>query len=138
MNTTKEQPGTQAPKTHTVTFPADEKQVSHARKVVHETLSNWGLACHSYNARLITSELVTNAIRHTDTETIHLWVVLLAHDIEIRVWDSSPKLPGRQAPTFAAEDGRGLFVVALYATGGWGSDNAEDGSGKVTWARIAL
>ncbi|MBO2454377.1 ATP-binding protein [Actinomadura barringtoniae] len=92
---------------------------------------SWGIE-NDYFARLVISELVTNAWRHGKGEI----VVRVAHDgcgPLIQVRDDSPELPEARHEDHSAEDGRGLITVADLTTE-WGVRPCED-SGKIVWAR---
>lgn len=115
----------------------------HARQMAWE----WGLGALAETAELLTSELVTNAVRATAGRDRLLPVRLhLSSDKErmlIEVWDADPRPPvptrvGEDGtPALADEGGRGLFLVAAlsrqwnwYASRQWG--------GKVVWCEVLL
>jgi signal transduction histidine kinase len=86
------------------------------------------------DARLIVSELVTNAIQAHPTE-IRLRVSYNAEYVRITVSDTASGTPAQQHPTATSEHGRGLRIVDQLAKR-WGT--AELAEGKQVWAEIAL
>ena len=101
-------------------------------------------------AELLTSELVTNAVRATgitephpsysaayaDVKLIGIRLLQFEHSIVIEVWDTSPELPVLRTAGPDAEHGRGLQLVdALSAR--WGHYYARIG-GKVIWCELGL
>ncbi|WP_165965994.1 ATP-binding protein [Actinomadura sp. 7K534] len=108
-----------------------EAAVRAARDTVRAALEGWDRQDVHGDLELITSELVTNAIRHANTVTL---VLYLPDDktAMVEVWDDNPYGPAVPAPDLQAEGGRGLMLVgALARAWGWRA-TAE---GKVTWAQ---
>lgn len=108
-----------------------EAAVRAARDTVRAVLEGWDRQDVHGDLELITSELVSNAIRHANTVTL---VLYLPDDktAMVEVWDDNPQGPAVPAPDLHAEGGRGLMLVgALSRAWGWRS-TAE---GKVTWAQ---
>jgi len=116
----------------------------HARAV----LLAWGLRRMAPDAELITSELVTNAVRFAieaaaGAEPLPVRFRLSArmngHAITgavIEVWDAHPALPERASGDPAeATGGRGLVLVEAYSAR-WGSYPTK-GGGKVVWSVLA-
>lgn len=104
-----------------------------ARDTVRAALEGWNRQDVHGDLELITSELVTNAIRHANTITL---VIYLPDDktAMVEVWDDNPEGPSAPIIDLQAEGGRGLLLVgALSASWGWRST----ADGKVTWARTA-
>jgi anti-sigma regulatory factor (Ser/Thr protein kinase) len=115
------------------TLPGTPYSVQIARFYVRAALKYHDLGEYTENATEITSELVTNAITHTGTETITLALARL-HDPEalaIVVTDTSPEPPVKREASDIAESGRGLCLVeALSARWGWEPRNP----GKAVYA----
>ncbi|MDT7588559.1 MAG: hypothetical protein QOE32_6109, partial [Pseudonocardiales bacterium] len=86
------------------------KVVFIARRQVGRTLTGWGVPEDAVDtAVLITSELVTNAIRHCDTQ--HLVHVHITDDgtvLLLEVSDPSRRHPRPMIVRSDAENGRGL------------------------------
>ncbi len=86
-------------------------------------------------AELVTSELVTNAIRY-GLAPITLTARLLATVLRLEVRDCEPAAnPELQHPDSMTPGGRGLLVVSGVARE-WGWHSVADG--KVVWAEISL
>ncbi|CAM5287467.1 MULTISPECIES: ATP-binding protein [Streptomyces] len=101
----------------TVTLPSDPASVSAARTHVLTVLTEWGLPVDSEVAdavRLIISELVTNAVQHTQGRSPTFTVgMALDQDERLRlgVTDSHPRLPRRLPAAVREDNGRGLAIV---------------------------
>jgi serine/threonine-protein kinase RsbW len=108
-----------------------------ARYQVSVALKQHGLYDYASDAATVTSELVTNAITHTDTEKIGLELAH-RHDPEallITVTDSSPNPPEKLDPADVVEYGRGLNIVdTLSARWGW----ERKGTGKAVYAILTV
>ena len=107
-----------------VTVPGEPEQVSRARGFVVRVLEAAGLpGVDSDAATLLTSELVTNAIVHTDSGnpggTVTVIVSGLPDGALVEVVDNgSAGIPVVKGDAFAGQ-GRGLFLVQQMATQ-WG------------------
>jgi hypothetical protein len=105
--------------------------VAMARRFVDQTLSTWPLPDIAYDAQLVVSELVTNAIRHGGGA---VQLRLLSHGPELAcvVTDHSRIAPVAAAADVFAEFGRGLRLVdALCTAWGW---VVPGGPRKLVWA----
>ncbi|WP_380167987.1 ATP-binding protein [Jannaschia sp. R86511] len=83
-------------------------------------------------AALLTSELVSNAVRHAGSGA-RLTVTSLPGGVRVEVADTSPVRPTASMPAPEADHGRGLMFVDLMATR-WGV--REDEPGKVVWFEL--
>lgn len=104
------------------TLPSTPYSVQMARFYVRAALSHHGLGGYTEDAELVTSEIVTNAIRHADAQQIGLEVTSLggAEAVAIVVTDTSPVPPIKRDLSVDSECGRGLDIVAaLSARWGW-------------------
>ncbi|WP_055585158.1 SpoIIE family protein phosphatase [Streptacidiphilus griseoplanus] len=109
--------------------------VSHARRFVGRTLGSWGLADQRDVALLIVSELVTNALVHTQGP-VRLDLTYVADRLRIAVTDSSPRSPVKPASIgWEATGGRGILLVEAVSTG-FGS--LPMGGGKQVWSEITV
>jgi anti-sigma regulatory factor (Ser/Thr protein kinase) len=80
-------------------------------------------------AVLATSELVTNAVEHAQSE-VDFWVDLDADGLRVAVQDGSPALPIRRPSDHTNARGRGIAMVDRLADR-WGVLPREDG--KTVW-----
>jgi anti-sigma regulatory factor (Ser/Thr protein kinase) len=113
-----------------------------ARRVVRHTLREWRLECLSDPALLLVSELVTNAVRASQTVAcpdqaghpmISLTVELGDASLLVKVWDADPGLPVLQEADLTGDRGRGLLLVDFLADA-WG--HRDHDQGKVVWCEI--
>ena len=106
----------------------------HARNAVREFCSSRGLSDVADDAELLTSEVVSNAIRHSDGMLTVLFV-RANNTIAVAVSDNNPQVPSipTAAPDVLAESGRGLTVLSNIA-GDWGMSPGS--GGKTVWFRV--
>ncbi|MDT5028123.1 MAG: hypothetical protein QOE61_4549, partial [Micromonosporaceae bacterium] len=107
---------------------------AYARHAVREACFDWGFGHLMNSAELVTSELVTNAIRHARS-AVDVEVLLRGDFLHLRVLDRStaaPQLRGESVPRLSS-GGRGLRLVDVYSSG-WGYVLSADG--KVVWATM--
>lgn len=103
-----------------------------ARNFVLERLA--GAPVDREVALLLTSELVTNAIRHAGTN-FEVEVCPTADGrVRVSVADASPVVPRPVDAPPEAQSGRGLFFVEHYATA-WGVERVA--GGKRVWFVLA-
>ena len=93
-------------------------------------------------AELLTSELVTNALRHPPREDsepgveIEVNVHRTDRSLRIEVFDhDSRPLPEVEPPDAPSEGGMGLYLVEELAAA-WGAHPVALGAGKVVWFEI--
>ncbi|HEU0130523.1 MAG TPA: ATP-binding protein [Mycobacteriales bacterium] len=103
-----------------------------ARAFVDRTLGEWGCDELLDAARLLVSELVTNAVLHARTE-IELLLHARGTGVRIAVRDRSPATPVVRHYEDEAMTGRGLALVEELAAQ-WGVDAHEDG--KTVWFEL--
>ncbi|MFD1659256.1 PAS domain S-box protein [Streptomyces caeni] len=118
----------------TTDLPSAPESVPTGRAFLDRTLATWGCAKTADDARLLLSEVLTNAVRHAQGP-IGMHVCRTDTDLTVEVSDRSPHLP---RPRLAAEDdesGRGLFLVRALAAD-WGVRPTDDG--KTTWFSLKL
>ncbi|WEO94506.1 ATP-binding protein [Streptomyces sp. FXJ1.172] len=112
---------------------ADLKAVPEARRELRELLRHWGKPGRSEIAELLTSELVTNALVHTDDDAV-LTAVVQPGGLRVEVRDflaRRPELRGRD--TDDDTHGRGLVLVQSLADS-WGV--RPHGVGKAVWFEL--
>lgn len=104
-----------------------------ARSFLQEALEHWGYAGTLLDdARLVISELVTNAVIHADTP-LSVSVRAERAGVWLSVRDGSPTMPTPRAPSPRTASGRGLQLVAALSRD-WGVEPTRDG--KVVWAEL--
>ncbi|MGX1548283.1 ATP-binding protein [Streptomyces adustus] len=112
---------------------ADLRAVPEARRALRELLRHWGKPGRSEIAELLTSELVTNALVHTDREAL-LTATVGPDGLRVEVRDFVAGRPRPRVP--AAQDGthgRGLLLVQSLASA-WGV--LPHGVGKSVWFEL--
>ncbi len=114
------------------TFPGDRTSASQARRFVDGALEAWKRSEFAERARLLVSELVTNAVLHAGTP-LDVVVRLRTDRLRVEVRDGSSRLPERKHYAVSASTGRGLLLVEALATA-WGTEEAGDG--KVVWFEL--
>ncbi|MEU5086307.1 ATP-binding protein [Streptomyces sp. NPDC021356] len=112
---------------------ADLRAVPEARRALRELLDRWGRPDTSDVAELLTSELVTNALVHTDDDAI-LTATVSPRGLRVEVRDFVARGPRPRVPV-AAEDtgGRGLVLVESLADD-WGV--CPHDVGKSVWFEL--
>lgn len=103
-----------------------------ARRVVGDTLAQWGCDDLAEAGRLLVSELVTNAVLHART-AMTVVLRLRPNGVRIEVHDASPVAPVLRNYEDGAMTGRGLALVAELSAR-WGVD--RDGGGKSVWFEL--
>jgi anti-sigma regulatory factor (Ser/Thr protein kinase) len=114
--------------------------VAETRRLLRDNLRQWGVPALVDTAELLTSELVTNALRHTGGGA-ELTATLSPgprNRLRIEVRDSlARRLPSARAAAAAAGDhgtsGRGLLLVEALSDA-WGVH--PRGAGKVVWFEL--
>ncbi|MEU7580192.1 ATP-binding protein [Streptomyces sp. NPDC041068] len=112
---------------------ADLRAVSEVRKALRDLLRHWGKPGGSEIAELLTSELVTNALVHTDHDAI-VTATVGPRGLRVEVRDFVGRRPKPRVPN--ADDGthgRGLVLVQSLADS-WGV--RAHGVGKVVWFEL--
>ncbi|MFJ9559057.1 ATP-binding protein [Streptomyces fuscichromogenes] len=112
---------------------SDLRAVPEARRELRELLRHWGRPGRSEIAELLTSELVTNALVHTDREAV-LTAVVEPSQLRVEVRDFVSRRPRMRAPdTGDGTHGRGLVLVDAFADA-WGVLPHE--VGKSVWFEL--
>ncbi|MFF3942474.1 ATP-binding protein [Streptomyces phaeofaciens] len=112
---------------------ADLRAVPEARRALRELLEGWGKPGCSETAELLTSELVTNALVHTDQDAV-LTATVSPAGLRVEVRDFVARRPRPRVPI--ADDGthgRGLILVQSLADA-WGV--RAHGVGKSVWFEL--
>jgi anti-sigma regulatory factor (Ser/Thr protein kinase) len=102
-----------------ISLPAGPAAPGKARRHVRAAIYAWDVPVDLTIAVLLTSELVTNAIRHEAGETVMLAITSACGQFRVDVHDTSCFLPVPVNGPADTETGRGLILVASLATQ-WG------------------
>jgi anti-sigma regulatory factor (Ser/Thr protein kinase) len=119
-----------------VVVPATPGSVARSRRWVLDQARGGGATRDALAAtELVTSEVVTNAVRHADgTGTVEIRIRLRAGDLTVEVADGDPRPPVPQSDRAGLPGGHGLHIVQA-STSAWGWRPQRSG-GKVVWFTI--
>jgi len=106
-----------------------------ARSGVREAICAWDVPVDPDVAVLLTSELVTNAIRHEAGQAITLAITCSCDQLRVDVHDSSYSWPVVLEAKADAEAGRGLMLVATLSDE-WGFYRTP--AGKAVYFTLAF
>lgn len=120
---------------HRAAFEASPVSASQARAFVAERLLQHGLPYLVEAARLVTSELATNALLHAHT-AFDVRLDGMDQVVLLTVRDDSLSLPERRSPQSTDPSGRGLEIVEIVSHR-WGF-NVDAAGSKAVWASFAL
>jgi anti-sigma regulatory factor (Ser/Thr protein kinase) len=117
----------------TIQLPPAPTSPAEARGFVVDSLEQWGAESLTDLARLLVSELVTNAVFHAHSPVeVRALMAEGRVRIEVRDLDPTPPAPRHAAPWDAT--GRGLLLVDELSER-WGTD-ATPSEGKVIWFEL--
>ncbi|WP_328673695.1 SpoIIE family protein phosphatase [Streptomyces sp. NBC_00322] len=109
--------------------------VAHARRFTSRTLRSWQVTQEADTILLIVSELVTNALVHTQGQ-VRVDFTLAGERLRVAVSDASPRAPVKPSNlNWEATGGRGILLVQAVSAA-YGSVPLS--SGKQVWADVAL
>ncbi|MFD7550125.1 ATP-binding protein [Streptomyces sp. NPDC059578] len=109
------------------------RAVPESRRAVRELLGHWGRPGQAETAELLTSELVTNALVHTDRAAV-LRVAAGPRRLRVEVRDFVRYRPRPRGPVpHEATGGRGLMLVESLSDR-WGVRGL--GIGKTVWFEL--
>lgn len=111
------------------------EHVRTVRNTIDVTLYTWGFAQLIDDARVIASELFTNAVKAAYGQTVALYLAHRDGQLRVCVWDPSPADPVMGPIDDEAEWGRGLFIVAALASA-HGHYRDPGIPGKFVWATL--
>ncbi|NUR40046.1 MAG: MEKHLA domain-containing protein [Streptomyces sp.] len=118
----------------TTDLPALPSSVPEGRAFLNKALTAWECGGPAEEARLLLSEILTNAVQHAEGP-IGLHLCRTATDLTVEVSDRSPHLPQPRIAAQDEESGRGLLLVRALADG-WGVRPTDEG--KTTWFTLKL
>ncbi|WP_395950544.1 ATP-binding protein [Actinomadura sp. 3N508] len=118
----------------------EEQSAGAARRAVRQTLTAWGVTEGDIDvAVLLTSEVVTNAIRHVRAElragVVWVRVCVTEGRLRVDVTDPEPGCPQLVAALDTDEGHRGMAVVASCADR-WGWHPGPGGGKTVWWTQV--
>ena len=120
---------------HRVPLTAGPAAAGEARSQVRAAIRAWDVPVDPSVAVLLTSELVTNAIRHEAGETVLLAITCSSDQLRVDVHDTSCSLPVPVDAAADAETGRGLMLVDSLSAE-WGSYPTP--AGKAVYFTLAF
>ncbi|MFG3265448.1 MULTISPECIES: SpoIIE family protein phosphatase [Streptomyces] len=108
----------------------------HARRFTRRSLRAWGVPVDAMDAALlVVSELVTNALVHTEGP-VRLDLTLVNHRLRVSVTDNSPRSPVKPTSLgWEATGGRGILLVEAMSDA-WGTLPVS--GGKQVWSELLL
>ncbi|MFI1438517.1 PAS domain S-box protein [Streptomyces fructofermentans] len=115
-------------------LPAAPESVPEGRAFLGRALASWDCTIPADDARLLLSEMLSNAVRHAQGP-IGLHLSRTATELTVEVSDHSPQLPQPRIAEGDEESGRGLFLVRALADN-WGVRPTDEG--KATWFTLRL
>lgn len=120
---------------HSETLPALEESADAARKLVRTALAAWHLDELTDSGVLLVTELVANAIKHTNTRNIRVAISRPSERfVRVGVVDKARALPEIVKPgDDLSTSGRGLLLIGALAER-WGTDMYR--WGKQVWAEL--
>lgn len=124
---------------YSLSIPNDPRAVTVCRRTVRLILTMHGLIRLVDTAELLTTELVSNAVRHTEGPAA---LRLRWQDGVLRIgaWDTDPEPPeppSKLGESVDAEDGRGLALVSACADAwGWQPLPRSGNPGKYVWCTL--
>jgi anti-sigma regulatory factor (Ser/Thr protein kinase) len=106
-----------------------------ARRRVRAAIQSWQVPVDQDTAILLTSELVTNAVRHEAAQAVMLVVTCARGQLRVDVHDTSPSWPAVADVPADAETGRGLLLVETLSDE-WGFYRTP--AGKAVYFMLAF
>jgi anti-sigma regulatory factor (Ser/Thr protein kinase) len=117
-----------------VRIDASADSIAEARRMVVAQLTSWGLDDLADDARLIVSELLTNAALHAHPP-VSMKLTRLSSGVKLEVSDGSTDMPIVQRVGTDVMTGRGWTLIAALSRD-WGV--LPQPGGKVIWATLQL
>ncbi|MFJ9412808.1 SpoIIE family protein phosphatase [Streptomyces sp. NPDC101227] len=129
--------GTTTPRLRLHVHQADPSGAAEVRSALRRTLDQWRAGEVTHDVEVAASELIANALTHTESGAL-VSVELLPETprrIRLEVEDRSSSWPRRRSPGETATSGRGLLLVEALADR-WGAE--PRGSGKALWCEFVV
>ncbi|MGD0554698.1 MAG: ATP-binding protein [Streptosporangiaceae bacterium] len=109
-----------------IPLPAGPAAAGEARRRVTAAVRAWKVPVDLDSAVLLTSELVTNALRHSGDGTVSIDISCSFGRLRVDVHDKSGSVPIQADPADDEETGRGLMLVETLSAE-WGYYRTEVG-----------
>ncbi|MEV4281979.1 ATP-binding SpoIIE family protein phosphatase [Actinoplanes xinjiangensis] len=113
---------------------ASPTTAAEARRFIRNALTAWQLEHVTDQAITVATELISNAVRHTQTP-LQLRLHYFHDRLVIDVSDRDSRIPRRREPTPGVPGHRGLVLVEAL-TDRWGTRPIIDG--KIVWAELVV
>ncbi|MFD8382807.1 ATP-binding protein [Streptomyces sp. NPDC059679] len=131
----------ESPWSYGLFIPQDPRAVGVVRATIRHILKSARLDCLVDTAELLVSELTTNALRNTTTDSyVSMDWQPKPPDFRVTVWDSGSVLPRPVQAEVDDEGGRGLALVESCSDD-WGvvdyTDKDAGVTGKAVWFALA-
>ncbi|WP_242908234.1 ATP-binding protein [Actinomadura terrae] len=124
------------PEIPTLVLDSTDRAPGVAREFVSARLREWGIS-DDFIARLVVSELVTNAWMHGEGPiVVRVFQDGRADTVVMEVWDRGEKHPFIRHTDCGALNGRGLLLVSQLVLA-WGIRPLLE-RGKITWVKCAV
>jgi hypothetical protein len=123
------------PHSHHVRLTSGPTAPAEARARVKADICAWGVPVDPDTAVLLTSELVTNAIRQEVGGTVTVVITCSGGEFRVDVHDASRSLPVLVDALADAEAGRGLMLVTMLSAD-WGAYRTP--AGKAVYFTLAF
>lgn len=124
----------QAPEHHArIRLPPVPAAAAEARGFVAGLTIEWGAEEQADMARLLVSELVTNAVFHAQSP-VEVRCTMHEGHLRVEVADADPSPPQPRDPDALDPRGRGLLLVDELSRA-WGAE-PDGGHGKVVWFEL--
>lgn len=117
---------------HRLALAPEPASVRAARSFVAEVLGGTPAQGCAETARLLVSELVSNALLHAGA-AVEVVVRMEAGTVRVEVLDAAQRLPVKIAEPGDALAGRGLHIIDELSAG-WGAE--PRGAGKAVWFEL--
>lgn len=127
------------PTEHPWRLPLTPSSTGRARALLRAQLGQWRIEDEAIaTAELLLSELVTNAVNHTNTPPpggIEVRITRRQGLLRLEVTDGGSRPPELRPAAVDDQGGRGLMLVSALGTS-WGHRPPRDGAGKTVWVEL--
>jgi serine/threonine-protein kinase RsbW len=123
------------PSSSVATVPRAPECSARLRSMLWTTFACWDCDTDRLDdAALVLSELVGNAVRHAEGDTVQVRLRRTADVLRIAVRDGSAAQPAPREASFEDESGRGMLIIEALSRR-WGCEPLAQG--KIVWAEVA-